>query len=32
LGPATDEEEAHFLKKITSVIAKEVVIDKKKKY
>jgi len=32
LGPETDEQEAHFLKKITSVIAKEVVIDKKKKY
>jgi hypothetical protein len=32
LGPATDEEEATFLKKITSTIAREVVIDKKKKY
>ena len=32
LGAATDEEEAEFLKKITSIVAKEVVIDKKKKY
>jgi hypothetical protein len=32
LGPATDEQEADFLKKITSTIAREVVIDKKKKY
>jgi len=32
LGPATDEQEADFLKKITSSIAKQVVIDKKKKY
>lgn len=32
LGAATDEEEADFLKKITSIVAKEVVIDKKKKY
>ena len=32
LGAATDEEEADFLKKITSIVAKGVVIDKKKKY
>lgn len=32
LGAATDDEEADFLKKITSIVAKEVVIDKKKKY
>ena len=32
LGPATDEQEADFLKKITTTIAKQVVIDKKKKY
>ena len=32
LGPATDEQEADFLKKITTTIAREVVIDKKKKY
>ena len=32
LGPATDAEEADFLRKITSIVAKEVVIDKKKKY
>ena len=32
LGPATDEQEADFLKKITTTIAKEVVIDKKKKW
>ena len=32
LGPATDEQEADFLKKITSTIARQVVIDKKKKY
>ena len=32
LGPATDEQEADFLKKITSTIARQSVIDKKKKY
>ena len=32
LGPATDEQEADFLKKITSTIARQEVIDKKKKY
>jgi uncharacterized C2H2 Zn-finger protein len=32
LGPATDEQEADFLKKITNTIARQVVIDKKKKY
>jgi hypothetical protein len=32
LGAATDEEEAEFLKKITSIVARETVIDKKKKY
>lgn len=30
LGAATDEEENEFLKKITSIVAKEVVIDKRK--
>jgi len=32
LGPIDDEEKNDFLKKITSIVAKEAVIDKKKKY
>jgi len=32
LGPANEEEKDDYLKKITGMIAKEVVIDKKKKY
>jgi len=32
LGPENEEEKLEFLKKITNIIAKEVVIDKKKKY